>query len=245
MKYGCMKYLAVVSALVLAVVPVVGKAAIWARSGIAFEATCKGPRSASSPPVRSPNGTVRVALKCKKGAMTLTVTRAGRVSEIALPLVARDAWRPQELLWSPDERWFLVNGSENAYAGDEFVVIDLHGPSPKAREITRAAQRDMLQRFPPCKAADHDEAICLRLQREPDFNMSAIAWTPDSRAVIVMGEVPSDSIFGGIMGQVEGYEIDSSSGRIVKRLSAKQLKALWQSEMAFKMTIPGPPVYGP
>jgi hypothetical protein len=60
-----------------------------------------------------------------------------------------------------------------------------------------------------------------------------------------MAEVPSSSSYGGIMGQVEGYEIDSVSGRILKRLSATQFKTLWQSEMAFTMRIPEPAAYGP
>jgi hypothetical protein len=60
-----------------------------------------------------------------------------------------------------------------------------------------------------------------------------------------MAEVPSNSEYGGIMGQLEGYEIDSASGRILKRLSATQMKARWQSEMAFTMTIPEPAIYGP
>src|SRR5579871_720045 len=139
----------------------------------------------------------------------------------------------------------LKLGSENAYAGDAFVVVNLHDPNPEAREIAGAAQRDMVERFPPCKAANRDEGVCRRLEREPDFNMSGITWTRDSHAVIVMAEVPSSSSYGGIMGQVEGYELDSASGRILKRLSASVLKAHWQSEMAFTMTIPDPPIYGP
>jgi hypothetical protein len=225
--------------------PVAADAPIWAKSGIPIGATCDGPQATVSPPVKSPDKSAEVALRCKSADIVLTVKRAGRLSEIALPLVARDAWRPQELLWSPDGQQFIVNGSQNAYAGNAFVVVDLHDRNPTAREITGPAQREMVERFRPCKAAHHDDEICRRLEHEPDFNMSAIAWTRDSHAVIVMAEVPSSSSYGGIMGQVEGYELDSVSGRILMRLSATQLKARWQSEMAFKMTIPEPPIYGP
>ena len=225
-------------------------AAIWAKSGIRIEATCDGSQPAVSPPVKSPDKTVEVAVHCKtlnkdNADIALTVRRGGRVWEIALPMVVRGGWRPQELLWSSDGRQFIVNGSENAYAGDAFVVVNLHDQNPKAREITAGAQRDMVLRFPPCKAANREEDICRRVERHPDFNMSAITWARDSHAVVVMAEVPSSSSYGGIMGQVEGYEIDSASGRILKRLSATQLKAFWQSEMAFTMTIPEPAVYGP
>ena len=239
-----MRYLYVVAALMLASVSAVANAAIWAKSGIPIEAICDGLEPAVSPPVKSSDKSVQVALHCNGANIFLTVTRAGRVVQIGLPMIARDLWRPQELLWSPDGQQFIVNGSENAYAGYAFVVVNLHDQNPTAREITEAAQSDMVRRFPPCKAANHEDEICRRLEREPDFNMSVITWTHDSRALIVMAEVPSSSSYGGIMGQVEGYEIDAASGRILKRLSATQLKARWQSEMAFTMTIPDPPTYG-
>jgi hypothetical protein len=244
------KCLSLATTLMLVTASAGSDAAIWARSGIPIEGTCDGSMPAVSPPVKSPDKTTEVALECKTlnrddAEIALTVRHAGRVWEIALPMTVRDRWRPQELLWSPDGQLFMVNGSENAYAGNAFVVIDLRDPNPTAKEITESAQRDMVKRFPPCKAANREESLCQRMERDPHFNMSAITWTRDSHSVVVMAEVPSNSAYGGIMGQVEGYEIDSASGRILKRLSATELKARWQSEMAFRMRIPEPATYGP
>jgi hypothetical protein len=241
---------AVATALLFVSAPAGADAPIWAKSGIRIEANCDSSESAASPTVKSPDKTVEVAVRCKalngdNADMALIVRHGGQVREIALPKTVRDGWRPQELLWSSDGRQFILNGSENAYAGNAFLVVNLHDRNPKAREITEAAQHDMVRRFPPCKAANREEEICRPVERHPHFNMSAITWTRDSRAVVVMAEVPSSSSYGGIMGQVEGYEIDSVSGRILKRLSATQFKARWQSKMAFTMTIPPPAVYGP
>jgi hypothetical protein len=240
-----MKCLGLATMLMLVTASAGSDPAIWAKSGIPIEGTCDGSIPAVSPPVKSPDKTVEVALRCKTlnrevTEVALIVRHSGRVWEIALPMTVRDQWRPQELLWSPDGQQFIINGSENAYAGDAFVVIDLHDPNPTAKEITESAQRDMVKRFPPCKAANHVEDLCRRMERDPQFNMSAITWTRDSHAVVVMAEVPSSSTYGGIMGQVEGYEIDSASGRILKRLNATELKTRWQSEMAFRMKVPEP-----
>jgi len=245
-----MKCLSLATALMLVTASAGSDAAIWAKSGIEIEGLCDGSMPVVSPPVKSPDKTAEVALRCKTlnrddAEIALTVRHAGRVLEILLPMTVRDRWRPQELLWSPDGQQFIVNGGQNAYAGYAFVVIDLRDPNPTAKEITASAQRDMVRRYPPCKAAKRDEDFCRRMERDPDFNMSAITWTRDSHSVIVMGEVPSSSGYGGIMGQVEGYEIDSASGRILTRLGATELKSRWQSEMAFRMTIPEPATYDP
>jgi hypothetical protein len=242
------KHFGLATALILVTTSVGANEPIWAKSGIRIEATCDGLQPVVSPSVKSPDGTVEVAVVCltlnrDDVDIALNVKRGRRVWQIALPMVARDQWRPQELLWSPDGQQFIVNGSQNAYAGAAFVVVNLLDAGPQAKEITLPEQIDMVRRFPPCKATPHYDEICRRLERNPNFNMSAISWTGDSHVVVVMAEVPSNSEYGGIMGQVEGYEIDSTSGQILKQLSAAQLKARWQSEMAFKMTIPEPPTY--
>ena len=245
-----MKCLSLAATLMLVTASAGSDAATWAKSGIEIEGTCDGPMPVVSPPVKSPDKTAEVALRCKtlnrdNAEIALTIRHAGRVLEIPLPMTVRDGWRPQELLWSPEGKQLIVNGSQNAYAGYAFVVIDLRDPNPTAKEITESAQWDMVRRFPPCKAAKHERELCRRVEHAPHFNMSAITWTRDSHSLVVMAEVPSSSAYGGIMGQVEGYEIDSGSGRILERLGATELKARWQSEMAFRMEIPERATYEP
>lgn len=93
------------------------------------------------------------------------------------------------------------------------------------------------------RAKGIDMSDCRRIERDPAFNMSGLAWTGDSTAIVVMAEVPCSSSYGGIMCQVLGYELSAADGRVLRRLAAKELKNRWQDEMAWEMRIPEPPVY--
>ena len=73
--------------------------------------------------------------------------------------------------------------------------------------------------------------------------MSAIAWTRGAKAVVVFAEVPCSSSYGGIMCQVMGYELDVATGRILSRMTPRELKRRFQSQMAWPMKIPDAPVY--
>ena len=56
-------------------------------------------------------------------------------------------------------------------------------------------------------------------------------------------EVPCSSSYGGIMCQVQGYEVNVPTGSIAMRLTARDIKARWQSHMAWTFHIPDPPEY--
>ena len=73
---------------------------------------------------------------------------------------------------------------------------------------------------------------------------SGLGWTEDSSAVYVFAEVPCSSSYGGIMCQVLGYELNVHSGRILKRLSAQQVKQEWAQFAAWDIRVPDPPKYG-
>lgn len=149
-----------------------------------------------------------------------------------------------EILWSPDSQAFLVNGGTSGYAGF-FVTVYLVHPDAVAKvSVTKAAQRDMVKMFPPCRADKRDETICRAMEMHPDFNMSGLAWIGNSSTIVVIAEVPCTSSYGGIMCQIEGYQLAVPSGSIEKRMSARKLKARWQRSMAWKMRIPEPPEYG-
>ena len=163
-----------------------------------------------------------------------------------------------ELLWSPDAHAFFLNGS-NAGVWDVMYLYLADNPT-QPRNITDEAQRDMLKDFPPCKAAfpnADDAGGCKETSRGqipgceygeadpkyiPDYNMVAIDWV-NASTILVMGEVPCDSLFGGIMCQVMGYELEVPTGRIVKRMKPKELNLEWQKSMAWKFRIPDTALY--
>lgn len=149
-----------------------------------------------------------------------------------------------ELLWAPDSTAFLVNGSSSGYAGF-FTTAYRFGPDGLRKlNFTENAQRDMVTSFPPCKASNRLEALCMTIERNPEFNMSGLAWVGPSQ-IAVIAEVPCVSSFGGIMCQIQGYVLGLPDGRIIERLPARELKTHWQKNMAWSMRIPDPPTYGP
>jgi hypothetical protein len=133
-----------------------------------------------------------------------------------------------ELLWAPNSAVFFVNGGTSSYAGF-FVAVYQVEPSAGMRKVivTNAAQRDMVEQFPPCKAYNRDEETCRRVANHPEYNMSGLGWREDSAAIYVFAEVPCSSSYGGIMCQVLGYELSVPDGNIVGRLSSLQAKQQW------------------
>jgi hypothetical protein len=136
-----------------------------------------------------------------------------------------------------------VNGSESAYAGNEFILYRLRSDRAIETKLTAAAQRDMALTFPPCRASGLREPDCQAIARNPQFNMSVVGWTAASKAVVVFAEVPCSSTYGGIMCQVQGYQLEVPTGRILARMDASEVKSRYQPQMAWPMTIPDRPSY--
>lgn len=65
----------------------------------------------------------------------------------------------------------------------------------------------------------------------------------NASTILVMAEIPCDSLFGGIACQVKGYELEVPTGRILRRLDPKELNFEWQKSMAWNFRIPDPPRY--
>jgi hypothetical protein len=154
-----------------------------------------------------------------------------------------------ELLWSPDSSSFLINWS-NSLQGDQGIAIyrlsrlksDL--TQTEYQSVIAAAQVDMIESFPPCRAKDADAQDCTSLANHPEYvDVAAVAWTRGSSAIIVMAEMPCSSRFGGVMCQVLGYELDSTSGKILRRMQPEEFARAWQPSMAWKFQDPGPPEY--
>jgi hypothetical protein len=196
----------------------------------------------------SPDRTVTAELRCHRGVNDgdprpyLRVTLAnGHFQDVNLQ--SDYGGRPQELLWSPDSKAFFVNGSESAYAGFFVDMYRLDGDSIQKLDVTSRAQRDMVRIFTPCRAENIDKADCRRIERSPKFNMSGLIWAGRSSAIVVIAEIPCSSTYGGIMCQVLGYKLATTDGRILQRLSVRELKDKWQEAMAWEMKTPERPKY--
>lgn len=61
---------------------------------------------------------------------------------------------------------------------------------------------------------------------------------------MIVAEVPCSGFYGGIMCQIQGYQLDLPEGRIAMRMTARQSKDRWQPNMAWDMKISPPPEYG-
>jgi hypothetical protein len=223
---------------ILTTIPPIVDKAVWARDAVPLRQA-----SVDKKEISSPDGNVRISVGLQVGGdsdrnLSLHVKLPAVIQDINLDEGAN------ELLWSGDSRAFLVNGGYNAYSGF-FVTVYVIGKTRIDRfDITAQAQRDMVESFPPCKAANRDERDCRKLEQHPEFNMSGLGWINGSAGVVVFAEIPPSSFYGGILGQVLGYELEIPSGKILRRLSAAEFKKQWQPIAAWNISVPEPPEYG-
>jgi hypothetical protein len=242
----------------------------WARKARAFPSECEIGSSASPSgdssrgalqslagvaackPIRIPSPDKRLAVEVKyqkleieKGyeilsAYFLLRGENGTTREGVFPAGFQDI----DLLWSPDSKGFFVNGGNGGgYWGFWVYVYRIDDPKLEPLDIAGQAQLDMVRTFPPCKASGIDRKICLELEKAPDSNMTGIDWAGGSSTLVVMAEVPCSGGHGGIMCQVMGYELEIPTGRIVRRMKAKEFATNWQKSMAFRFHVPDPPEY--
>lgn len=241
-----------------------------AKKATAFPEKCLAAKTQSCTPVRipAPDGKRSVEVRYRKDSSSdshwalqayLLVTTLGRgTRETALP----EGFQQIDLLWSPDSQAFFVNGGNGGgYWGDWVYVYLLNDPKLEPIDVTYQAQRDMLKEFPPCMAAypnaedaggcketsrDIDVEKCMKQVADPnyspEYNMTGIDWV-NASSILVMSEVTCSTSYGGIMCQIMGYELEIPTGRILRRIDAKQLKSRWQKSMAWNFRIPEPPQY--
>ena len=220
---------------------------IWVKAGVSLPVGCEV--SSDVQVVPSPDKSASVEVRCAGLNQTgegvvFRITRRNRPpTALKLEIEPGSSWRPQEIVWAPDSSAFVVNGSESAHAGNDFVVYRIDSDRISAARVAAAAQRDMVATYPPCKASGLDRDACQRIATSLKFNMSAIAWTRGSSSLVVFAEVPCSSSHGGIMCQVMGYELDVATGRILLRMDALEFKRRYQSQMAWPMRIPDKPSY--
>ena len=149
-------------------------------------------------------------------------------------------WVDFDVLWSPDSKFVAMTGNLNGYI-ESVRVYQITESDPVRITVTKMPSADMWRRFPPCRALHADPTVCEASQHnEEDFNFAAVAWA-DAHTLVLMSEVPCSSLWGGIMCQVMGYEVDLHSGNIVETMTARDFKQKWQHEMAWRFRIPDPP----
>ncbi len=222
---------------------------IWAKAAVRITVECETGVAHPVQRILAPGGALALEFSCRQVSGDVQTLHAqlvrgdGTTTPIELA-VGNAFWRPEEVLWAPDSRSFLINGSENAYAGFALLVCRVETDAVEVSEPTGLAQRDMVRRFPPCRATNLDKRECARMEEHPQFNMSGLAWTRGGAALVVFAEVPCSSFYGGIMCQVEGYEVDSKTGKILTRWTAHEMKNDWQKAAAWDIRIPPAPDYG-
>ena len=212
---------------------------IWSRVASVLDMSCAPTAAKLLSPDRHLTADVQCNVRNATDSQYSLRLHAGKKLIADLP-IPEDA---HEIVWSPDSHSFFLDGGESAYAGffvKVYTIDDQAGV--REHDVTLSAQRDMVEAFPPCKAANHAED-CKRIESNPEYNMSGLGWRADSKAIFVFAEVPCNSSYGGIMCQVRGYEIEVASGQVLQRLSAQQVKQHWQAMAAWDIRIPDPPEF--
>jgi hypothetical protein len=221
---------------------------IWAKKGVTFSVGCSGPfKGCRAFRVPSPDGKNAVEITYQATpdypdieVASLRVTKLGRnIGDVGPVASVQD-----ELTWSPDSKAFFINGNNNANGWDLVAVHLLDDPGLGPGDITREVEQDMVRSFPPCQAKDpRDDCAALAAKPDDYIGVVGLDWIGNSSRIVVMAEVPCSSSMGGIMCQVLGYEIDVPSGKILRRMEAKEFARRWQRSMAWKFHIPDPPEY--
>ena len=210
----------------------------WIRHATGFPGQCQS----SCPTVRipAPDKTTAVEVLYQDGGAYLRLTQSGKPAREIHDVFASPH---NDLLWSPDSKAFFVDAGEGM-TSPAFVQVYLLADEPlRAIDVTHLAEQDMVQTFPPCKALFLDPTTCGKIEREPDYNMTAITWLKDSSSLVVLAQVPCTSNYGGISCQSMGYEVEVPSGKILKRLQPAEFKQAYQKFMEQKYDLPIPPQY--
>lgn len=210
----------------------------WARKATGFAGQCQS----DCRPLRvvAPDKTTAVEVLYQEGSAYLKLTQPGKPAREIHDVFTSPH---NDLLWAPDSSGFFVDAGEGMTSPSLLQLYLLDDPQLRSIDVTRLAEQDMLKTFPPCKALYLDQDACRKIERDPGYNLTAIAWTDDSKAIVVLAQIPCTSNFGGIMCQAMGYELEVSSGEILKRMDASEFKKTWQKSMEQKFEVPIAPQY--
>lgn len=231
----------VVLVLVLfGVMPLTAGAGTYSQSATTISLFCDVGKHCRSVSVRSPDGTRIVRREFKwdpKSHANLPYLGVETATDSWVPHIP--FWLDVDALWSPDSQFIAFSGNPNGTTNG-VRVFRVSDSRLSEIDVAREPFEDMLRTFPPCKARYADRKFCSTVNSVDDFNFAAVAWA-DPRTVVLMGEVPCSSLWGGIMCEVMGYEVDVQSGEIVQRMTAVEFKKRWQHVLAWRFHVPDPP----
>jgi hypothetical protein len=230
-------------------------APIWSKKGVTFPINCLLVESCQTLRIPSPDAKNTIQVTYQKSTdysagypievetPSLQVAGPGTHATSAPILVGVD----DEIAWSPDSKCFFINSNYNGYADEIVAVHCVNQPNLGPSHVTQQVEQDMARSFPPCKAVFISRDQCTQMVADPGSYLGVVGldWIHGSSEMVVMAEVPCDSLYGGIMCQVLGYEIAVPSGKILRRMEPKEFAKEWQHSMAWKFRVPDPPEYKP
>jgi hypothetical protein len=212
---------------------------IWGRGATIFGRECPPAHPACTLAyVTSPNKELTIAAKLKDDVLTLTLADGMKTFDIKL---SDDEfyWVDTEVLWSPDSSAFSLTGNPNGYT-NQTQLYRVTSTGPQLVNIS-PIQREMGSTYPPCIGMTNpDVEFCNSIRDGSGYNYATFAWTSAHTAVI-MAEVTPTGGYGKYLGQIRGYELDVSTGQIIRTMDARELKRRWQRCMAWKLRIPEKP----
>lgn len=120
-----------------------------------------------------------------------------------------------EVGWSPDSKQFFIMYSDGGAVGGfithVFRIAGTHAfESPATRTVANRFRSHHYSTF-------------------PGINLYFLDWTPDSRRVFLVAEVPPASYYGKHMGFYAGFLADVASGRILRRFDEGKTNAIEKS----------------
>jgi hypothetical protein len=239
-RWGAVKVCLRICALFLVLTPLAAFAGKpnWVKHASGFFGQC--PSECRPLTIAAPDKTTAVEVLYHDGSAYLRVTQAGKPAREIHDVFTSTR---NDLLWAPDSNAFLVDAGEGMTSPSFVQVYMLDDPQLRSIDVTHVAAQDMVKTFPPCQALFIDPDACRKIEANPDYNLTAITWTKDSSALVVLAQVPCTSNFGGISCQSMGYEVEVPSGNILKRISPAEFRKEYQKFMEQKYEIPEPPQY--
>lgn len=232
-------------AVVLAIcIPASAQRHIWSKQGTVFD-VFTADKEAQLPRAKraySPDRTKYLELSWSKseGYAVPSFSLITGKHTIDVPFII--GWVQMEAVWSPDSMSFALTGNHSAITESTEIFRIQDGTLKSV--LVDLLYHDMAKAYPPCNAAHAETGFCEKEASGEDFNYATVAWSGPATAVI-MAEVPCDSLWGGIMCEVNAYELDINTGHIVTRMNAQEFKSKWQPVLAWKFRIPDLPEWAP
>jgi hypothetical protein len=210
----------------------------WSRHAVGFAGSCQG--DCHPLHIVAPDKKTVVEVLYQEGNAYLRVTEAGKAPREIHDVFASPR---NDLLWAPDSKAFFIDAGEGMTSPSFVQVYLLDDEQLRPIDVTHLAEQDMVKSFPPCQALYLDQITCRKMEKDPEYNMTAITWVDDSESLVVLAQIPCTSNYGGISCQPMGYELEVPSGKILKRIPPAEFRKEYQKHMEGKFEVPVPPQY--